>query len=473
MPTRGARHVRSSARFVIPSIDSHPSDSRLRGHCRGRDPITTGTDIGMSVMRAEGATADLLQQAQDSPLSTPDRIGRDLAAARDAARLTQDDVAAALGVSRQMIGYWEKDTRKPRQEHLLGMARVYGISVEELLGRTPTSKPDANTASMLYRRSNVLLDEEARRGLREFIEFLDFYARLGRAMGRDVTGMTQSPFVPGPGYADYDVDARRKASEVRAYLGLGQGPVPDVDTVCATLGVTVCRAHLGDDLNKTISGAFFRHSQIGFTIVINADMTQGRRRFTAAHELAHALLHSGSEGIIVSDKGRSGEQREKFADAFAGEFLMPEEGIRRALETLGYGPKLNDVEPVIHLQRMFNVSYITALVRLRQARIISNASLQTLRRIPPVSAAAALGYSPDASEWPLDPHDSVLVRYPLRFRSLLREADERGIVGESEIRQALGLNHDEYVALVMDHQAGPAKADETEWNEFEALGAFA
>lgn len=120
--------------------------------------------------------------------------------------------------------------------------------------------------------------------------------------------------------------------------------------------------------NRIRPGAFFRHSQIGFTIVINADMTQGRCRFTAAHELAHALLHSGSEGIIVSDKGRSGEQLEKFADAFAGESLMPEEGIRRALETLGYGPKLNDVEPVIHLQRMFNVSYITALVRLRQAR---------------------------------------------------------------------------------------------------------
>lgn len=35
--------------------------------------------------------------------------------------------------------------------------------------------------------------------------------------------------------------------------------------------------------NRIRPGAFFRHSQIGFTIVIDADMTQGRRRFTAAH----------------------------------------------------------------------------------------------------------------------------------------------------------------------------------------------
>ena len=126
-------------------------------------------------------------------------------------------------------------------------------------------------------------------------------------------------------------------------------------------------------------------------------MTRGRRRFTAAHELAHALLHSGSEAIVVSDTGHRGDQREAYADAFAGEFLMPEEGIRRTLESLGAGPKVEDVEPVIHLQRMFNVSYITALVRLRQANIITRPALDKLRAIPPVRTAAAMGYPP---EWP-------------------------------------------------------------------------
>ena len=401
-----------------------------------------------------------------------EKYGPALIAARERARLTQDDVAAALGVSRQMVGYWEKDTRKPRHEQLLGMARVYGISVRHLVTETEAPVTEASTANMLYRRSNVDLDHEARDGLSGFVSFLDFYARLVRAAGRDVAGMSRSPFLPGEGYAEYDIDARRKASEVRAYLGLGQGPVADVDTVCATLGVTVCRAHLGSDLGTTISGAFYKHPELGFTIVINLDMTQGRRRFTAAHELAHALLHSGSDGIIVSDTGRSGEQREKFADAFAGEFLMPEEGIRRALEALGFGPKLTDVEPVIHLQRMFNVSYITALVRLRQAKIISNPALEQLRRIPPMSTAEALGYATDDSERPLDPEKSVIARYPLRFRSLLRECLTKDIVGPSEVRQALRLSQDEFELLV-DRDGEPSKLDETEWNEFAALGAIA
>ena len=146
-----------------------------------------------------------------------------------------------------------------------------------------------------------------------------------------------------------------------------QGPVADITGVCEALGITIYRGYLGRDLNKTISGAFYKHPVLGFSILVNLDMTRGRRRFTAAHELAHTLLHSGCETIVVSDTGRRGDQREVYADAFAGEFLMPEEGIRRTLESLGSGPKVEDVEPVIHLQRMFNVSYVTALVRPRPA----------------------------------------------------------------------------------------------------------
>ena len=44
--------------------------------------------------------------------------------------------------------------------------------------------------------------------------------------------MTRSPFLPGAGYGEYAVDARRKASEVRQHLGLGRGPVADIAGVC-------------------------------------------------------------------------------------------------------------------------------------------------------------------------------------------------------------------------------------------------
>jgi Zn-dependent peptidase ImmA (M78 family)/transcriptional regulator with XRE-family HTH domain len=401
----------------------------------------------------------------------PVEFGPALISTREHAGLTQDDVAAALGLSRQLIGYWEQGKRKPRTEQLFQLADLFRTSVADLLRTSNHTHAAAATAEMLYRRSNVELDVTARDGIADFVTFLDFYADLAKAMGRDITGMTRSPFLPGEGYGEYAVDARRKASEVRYHLGLGQGPVADVDSVSAALGITVYRAHLGNDLNSTISGAFFKHPALGFAVILNLDMTRGRRRFTAAHELAHALLHSASDAIVVSDTGRRGDQRETYADAFAGEFLMPEEGIRRTLESLGAGPKVEDVEPVIHLQRMFNVSYITALVRLRQANIITAPALHSLRTHPPLITAARMGYHPDDSEWPVRRQDSVLARYPLKFRSLLRDALAQDVIGRSGIEQALKLTPDEIDELT---DASPAvdEADMSqEWAEHAALGA--
>jgi Zn-dependent peptidase ImmA (M78 family)/transcriptional regulator with XRE-family HTH domain len=398
-------------------------------------------------------------------------LGPALVHARERAGLTQDDVAAALGLSRQIIGYWEQGKRKPRTEQMFQLAALFRTNVAGLISISGQAERAAvQTAAMLYRRSSVELDDTARDGIASFVTFLDFYADLADKMGRDVTGMRRSPFLPGDGYGEYAVDARRKASEVRHYLGLGQGPIADIDSVCATLGITVYRARLGDDLNSTISGGFYNHPSVGFAIVINLDMTRGRRRFTAAHELAHALLHSGNDAIVVSDSGHRGDQRETYADTFAGEFLMPEEGIRRALESLGAGPKVEDVEPVIHLHRMFNVSYITALVRLRQANLITTTALHKLRSLPPIRTAARMGYSV-AGEWPLPQH-SFLDRFPLKFRNLLGDALTRGVVGRSSTEQALRLKSSEIDELigVGDIVAEPDMGQE--WNEHAALGAI-
>jgi hypothetical protein len=146
---------------------------------------------------------------------------------------------------------------------------------------------------------------------------------------------------------------------------------------------------------------------------------------------------------------------------------MPEEGIRRTLESLGAGPKIEDVEPVIHLQRMFNVSYITALVRLRQANIITARMLDRLRVIPPVRTAEAMGYPP---EWPQPPVTGA-ARYPLKFRSLIRDAYTRGVVGRSVIQQALKLDDAQVEEMI---EAAPViSCDDTnqEWDEHAALGA--
>lgn len=56
-----------------------------------------------------------------------------IAAARKAAGLTQEALGEKLGVSRQAVSKWESGASDPSTSNLLALARLYGISAEELL----------------------------------------------------------------------------------------------------------------------------------------------------------------------------------------------------------------------------------------------------------------------------------------------------------------------------------------------------
>lgn len=49
--------------------------------------------------------------------------------------MTQEAVAEALSVSRQAVSKWENGTSEPSTANLLALAKLYGVSVEELLQR--------------------------------------------------------------------------------------------------------------------------------------------------------------------------------------------------------------------------------------------------------------------------------------------------------------------------------------------------
>lgn len=52
---------------------------------------------------------------------------------RTRCHMTQEFVAEHLGVSRQAVSKWENGTSDPSTSNLLALAKLYGISAEELL----------------------------------------------------------------------------------------------------------------------------------------------------------------------------------------------------------------------------------------------------------------------------------------------------------------------------------------------------
>ncbi|MBQ2901868.1 MAG: helix-turn-helix transcriptional regulator [Agathobacter sp.] len=60
-------------------------------------------------------------------------LGERLKNYRTSCMMTQEFVAEQIGVSRQAVSKWENGTSDPSTSNLFALAKLFGISVEELL----------------------------------------------------------------------------------------------------------------------------------------------------------------------------------------------------------------------------------------------------------------------------------------------------------------------------------------------------
>ena len=64
-------------------------------------------------------------------------LGENIYNLRTAKKLSQEDFAAAMEVSRQSVSKWENDMAVPELEKLIKMAKLFEVSLDELVGNTP------------------------------------------------------------------------------------------------------------------------------------------------------------------------------------------------------------------------------------------------------------------------------------------------------------------------------------------------
>ena len=56
---------------------------------------------------------------------------------RESEKLKQSELAQKLGVTQRKVSYWETGKIEPNLEDLWKLADLFGVSVDELIGRTP------------------------------------------------------------------------------------------------------------------------------------------------------------------------------------------------------------------------------------------------------------------------------------------------------------------------------------------------
>lgn len=75
------------------------------------------------------------------------QLGENITRYRKGKGLSQEKVAEYMGVSRQAVTKWESDITKPSSENLIKLAKLFGVSVDVLLGDKGKSELDETNIS--------------------------------------------------------------------------------------------------------------------------------------------------------------------------------------------------------------------------------------------------------------------------------------------------------------------------------------
>ena len=87
--------------------------------------------LSVQALRKYLKSADVRKEKSQTKIS----LGESLKAYRTNCKMTQEFVAESLGVSRQAVSKWENGTSDPSTSNLLALAKLYGVSAEEILGK--------------------------------------------------------------------------------------------------------------------------------------------------------------------------------------------------------------------------------------------------------------------------------------------------------------------------------------------------
>lgn len=290
-------------------------------------------------------------------------LGGKLAAYRRDISDTVEEVAAATGVAIERIAAIEAGEVEPNGDEILILSDYFRCDYKVFL--TDDALPNAPPAQTLYRAKSADFGKEDRRSIRDFIYLCETEHELEQDLGRLPTAFELPLEIRMRG----DTDAA--VSVVRARLGYDERQLPlDVFGACRKLGVRVFRRSLGD---SNISGLFIVHPVAGKCILLNSSEDAYRQRFSAAHELAHALFDA-DEVARVSLRSEKGEPLERRANGFASAFLMPPHLLRR----LPSPEKWSD-EDARRWANEFKVSCDAFGIALNKARLLSYVASSHIR----------------------------------------------------------------------------------------------
>lgn len=162
-------------------------------------------------------------------------LGQNIQTARKAKGMSQETLAEKIGVSRQALGKWEKDTALPGLDNLQALAAELGTGVDALLGAQAES-PEAPAVTLDALRDLLAArdaEEKRRRRLwggaagAAFLVLAGLLAGTALQYERQINALNQNYAAIQSSYAAQQADLSAQISELQDAVRMGETTVLD------------------------------------------------------------------------------------------------------------------------------------------------------------------------------------------------------------------------------------------------------
>ncbi|MBE1557199.1 XRE family transcriptional regulator [Sporosarcina limicola] len=287
--------------------------------------------------------------------------GQRLKEARLYNKLTITELGVKLNVTKQMISKYENQNIEPSFEKslqlttILGYPREFFYTIDKFniqnegtffRSRLTATQKAKNPASIALKYSVIMRD------------FLEQYIDFPQLEERENYELLQ----------DYNLIAKK----MRNFVGLDNGPIPDIIEVAELMGFTVISMNYNESKVDAFSSMNVIENAVGdinpyFVIATGTGESRSfyRQQFSIAHEMAHWVLHQNINPQELDKEEYKVMEDE--ANKLASIFLLPEDTFGAELATR----VTDEIDTFYSLKRKWNVSMAAMIKRARDLSLIN------------------------------------------------------------------------------------------------------
>jgi len=279
------------------------------------------------------------------------------------------EIIAETGIGKSRLAELMSGAADPTGDEVLILADFFDCDYKFFISHEKLAAFEETDS--LYRKYGDQFSKADRRSVQQFLYLCECESWLWQLTNKRSAAFD---FVPKGG--NYKANGARAALELRTLLDYQAGQVPsDIFRDFRLLGIHIFRRKLS---NSNISGVMIRHPKAGNCVLVNYDEDLYRQRFTAAHELAHAIMEDTSVNISMGNDGSP--LVEVRANAFASNYLLPPEFLANIASSVSTWTDAVLVEWAARLK----VSTLMLRIALKERGFISESTFNALKgaRVP-------------------------------------------------------------------------------------------